>query len=145
RSAGLRQRAHSGWRHAGLLFRGAARRLRARPPAKPRAMSVIQASFRMRLGEFSLNAELSVPAQGVTAVFGASGSGKTTLLRCMAGLARAPAGFFAVDGEIWQDEARGTFVPPHQRACGYVFQDANLFPHLSVGDNLRYGYRRVPE
>ncbi|HXU41986.1 MAG TPA: molybdenum ABC transporter ATP-binding protein [Burkholderiales bacterium] len=108
-------------------------------------MSVIQASFRMRLGEFSLNAELSVPAQGVTAVFGASGSGKTTLLRCMAGLARAPEGLFTIEGETWQDEARGRFVPPHHRACGYVFQEASLFPHLSVGENLRYGYRRVPE
>jgi molybdate transport system ATP-binding protein len=108
-------------------------------------MSILQAQFRMRLGEFALDTELSTPAQGVTAVFGASGSGKTTLLRCMAGLARAPAGCLVIDGETWQDEASGTFVPPHQRACGYVFQEASLFSHLSVRDNLRYGYRRVPE
>ena len=108
-------------------------------------MSILQSRFSMRLGEFSLDAELSVPAQGVTAVFGASGSGKTTLLRCMAGLSRAPAGFFSVAGEIWQDETKGIFIPPHERACGYVFQEASLFSHLSVRDNLRYGYRRVPE
>lgn len=106
-------------------------------------MSTLEARFRLQQGEFRLDAELSVPARGVTALFGASGSGKTTLLRCIAGLDRAPEGYLSVDGELWQDESQGRFVPPHRRACGYVFQEASLFPHLSVRGNLEYGYRRV--
>ncbi len=80
--------------------------------------------------------------QGITALFGPSGSGKTTILRCMAGLARVP-GRLTVDGQVWQDEAAGTFRPPHMRPVGYVFQEASLFPHLSVRKNLLYGHRRA--
>jgi molybdate transport system ATP-binding protein len=94
-------------------------------------------------GAFRLDAAFET-ARGLTALFGPSGSGKTSVLRCLAGLARAPGGFVAVEGECWQDEARGWFVPPHQRACGYVFQEASLFPHLSVRRNLEYGWKRVP-
>lgn len=106
-------------------------------------MSGLSARFRMQQGDFSLDAELSVPARGITALFGASGSGKTTVLRCIAGLSRPSRGFLAIDGETWQDDSRGIFLPPHRRACGYVFQEASLFPHLSVQDNLLYGFRRV--
>lgn len=108
-------------------------------------MSVLKASFRMHYGEFALDAELSVPARGVTGIFGASGSGKTTLLRCMAGLTHAAQGFLAIGEEVWQDDARHCFLPPHERSCGYVFQEASLFPHLSVRQNLLYGFRRVPK
>jgi len=66
------------------------------------------------------------------------------MLRCIAGLERAPGGVVSFDGEHWQDEARGIFMPPHRRACGYVFQEASLFPHLSVRRNLEYGEKRVP-
>ena len=106
-------------------------------------MSVLEARFRMRYGEFALDADLSLPARGVAGIFGASGSGKTTLLRCMAGLSRAAEGFFAIGEEVWQDDARRCFLPPHKRSCGYVFQEASLFPHLSVQQNLVYGFRRV--
>ena len=78
---------------------------------------------------------------GVTALFGPSGSGKTTLLRCIAGLEHA-AGSLHVNGETWQDD--GIFVPTHQRPLGYVFQEASLFPHLSVRANLEYGLKRSP-
>jgi molybdate transport system ATP-binding protein len=105
-------------------------------------MSGIEARFRLRQGTFNLDAELSVPARGVTGLFGASGSGKTTVLRCIAGLVRADQGHLSLEGEAWQSD--GHFLPPHRRACGYVFQEANLFPHLSVRRNLEYGYRRVP-
>lgn len=106
-------------------------------------MSVLEARFRMRYGEFALDADLSLPARGVAGIFGASGSGKTTLLRCMAGLSRAAEGFLAIGEEVWQDDARRCFLPPHKRSCGYVFQEASLFPHLSVHQNLVYGFRRV--
>jgi molybdate transport system ATP-binding protein len=100
--------------------------------------------FRLQRGGFLLDVEIAGPARGVTAVFGPSGSGKTTLLRCAAGLEHAPEGRFAVAGEVWQDEARGVFLPPHRRPLGYVAQEAALFPHLSVAGNLRYGLRRTP-
>lgn len=100
----------------------------------------IQARFQLKLESFSLDASFSAPAVGVTALFGPSGSGKTTLLRCIAGLERA-TGALHVNGEVWQDEK--IFVPVHKRPLGYVFQEASLFPHLSVRANLEYGYNRI--
>ena len=100
-------------------------------------------ALQRRFEEFTLEVDLHVPGQGVTALFGPSGSGKTTLLRCIAGLERATGGYLEVNGEIWQDDAKGVFVPTHQRALGYVFQEASLFPHLSVKRNLHYGARRT--
>ena len=100
----------------------------------------IKAHFKLQLESFSLDAAFSAPNVGVTALFGPSGSGKTTLLRCIAGLERA-AGSLHVNGETWQDDT--TFMPTHQRPLGYVFQEASLFPHLSVRANLEYGYKRI--
>ncbi len=105
--------------------------------------NAIHARFRLNYAEFSLDVDLELPGRGVTALFGHSGSGKTTLLRCVAGLERSGRGQLSVNGEHWQDCARKLFVPPHQRAIGYVFQDANLFAHLSVRRNLEFGMRRV--
>lgn len=104
-------------------------------------MNRIEARFVTRLGTFSLDVDIAVPTRGVTALFGPSGSGKTTLLRLIAGLDRAP-GRLVVGDAVWQDER--TFLPTHRRALGYVFQEASLFPHLNVRDNLEYGWRRVP-
>jgi molybdate transport system ATP-binding protein len=105
-------------------------------------MSSIEARFSLGRGEFSLDAEFVAPGRGVTALFGQSGSGKTTLLRCIAGLERAPGGLLRVNGEVWQDE-RG-FLPSHKRPLGYVFQDARLFPHLTVRRNMEFGWKRTP-
>lgn len=102
---------------------------------------MIHARFQLERADFTLDVDVPLPAQGVTALFGPSGSGKTTLLRCIAGLERA-AGTLRINGETWQDET--TFLPAHQRPLGYVFQESSLFPHLSVRANLEYGYRRVP-
>ena len=106
-------------------------------------MSGIQARFRLDWPGFSLDVDLRLPARGVSALFGHSGSGKTTLLRCIAGLERAPQGRLTVNGDVWQDD--GHWLPTHQRALGYVFQEASLFPHLTVMGNLRYGMRRTSE
>jgi molybdate transport system ATP-binding protein len=100
----------------------------------------IEARFRLDWPGFTLDVDLRLPGQGVCALFGPSGSGKTTLLRCVAGLERAPLGRLAVAGEVWQDAGR--WVPTHARPIGYVFQEASLFPHLTVMGNLRYGMRR---
>ena len=105
------------------------------------AMSDIQAHFKLQLESFLLDAAFSAPAVGVTALFGPSGSGKTTLLRCIAGLERA-TGTLRVNGDTWQDET--IFEPVHKRPLGYVFQEASLFPHLSVRANLEYGLKRTP-
>lgn len=104
-------------------------------------MGEIQARFRVDWPGFSLDVDLTLPARGVTALFGDSGSGKTTVLRCIAGLQRTPHGRLHVDGEVWQDGRQ--WLPTHKRPLGYVFQEASLFPHLSVIGNLRYGMRRV--
>lgn len=102
----------------------------------------IEARFDVRLGAFHLAAELSLPERGISAVFGPSGCGKTTLLRAFAGLEHDPHGYCRIGDETWQDGAR--HLPTHRRALGYVFQEAGLFPHLSVRRNLEYGLRRVP-
>ncbi len=98
--------------------------------------------FDLQRAEFRLTVDVEVPGQGVTALFGRSGCGKTTLLRCVAGLEPTVRGRLRVHGEAWQDAER--FVPAHQRPVGYVFQEGQLFPHLSVLGNLLYGYRRIP-
>jgi molybdate transport system ATP-binding protein len=103
---------------------------------------VIDAALRLVRAGFSLDVTLQLPAQGVSALFGPSGCGKTTVLRALAGLERA-AGRVVLDGEPWQDDAVGTFVPTHRRAIGYVIQEAALFPHLDVRGNLDYGRRRA--
>ena len=101
---------------------------------------MIEAAFRGELGTFALDAAFAVPGEGITALFGPSGCGKTTLLRAIAGLLRLPGGRLSVNGETWQEGRH--FLPPHRRAVGYVFQEASLFPHLSVEANLRFGLRR---
>ena len=101
----------------------------------------IVARFRGRLGSFVLDAGFEAPMRGVTALFGPSGCGKTTLLRCVAGLQMLQDGYLSIGGEVWQADT--TFRQPWQRSVGYVFQEASLFPHLSVRRNLLYGHRRA--
>ncbi|MHC4518418.1 MAG: molybdenum ABC transporter ATP-binding protein [Planctomycetota bacterium] len=103
----------------------------------------IEARFRIDRSDFTLDVDLSIPARGVTGLFGPSGSGKTTLLRAIAGLEHHRDGFLKVGRVTWQDASR--FVPPHRRSLGYVFQEPSLFSHLTVGGNLEYGLRRVPQ
>jgi molybdate transport system ATP-binding protein len=105
---------------------------------------MIHARLKLNYSGFSLDVDLQLPGRGVTALYGHSGSGKTTCLRCIAGLERAEQGFIQVNDEVWEDSDKGIFVPPHKRALGYVFQEASLFPHLSVRGNLEFGLKRVP-
>lgn len=106
-------------------------------------MSVIEVDLHHRQGAFALHAAFAAPA-GVTALFGPSGSGKTTLVALLAGLRRPEHGRIVVDGQVLLDTGKGVNLPPHRRRIGYVFQDARLFPHMSVRGNLHYGRRLAP-
>ena len=106
--------------------------------------SEIRVSLTLDYQDFALNLDLQLPGRGVTALYGHSGSGKTTCLRCIAGLEKAGQGLVQINDEVWQDSRRKIFVPPHKRSLGYVFQEASLFPHLSVQANLEFGLRRIP-
>jgi molybdate transport system ATP-binding protein len=105
--------------------------------------SVLDAAFAGRIGGFDLDVGFQAPLSGVTALFGASGCGKTTILRCIAGLNRM-RGRLAIGERVWQDDAQTLFRPPHKRRVGYVFQEASLFPHLTVHGNLTFGAKRAP-
>jgi len=90
---------------------------------------------------FALDADFDV-GPGVTALFGPSGAGKTTIANAVAGLFKPDEGRIAVNGRTVFDTRAGVFVPARARRTGYVFQDARLFPHMSVETNLRFGWRR---
>ncbi len=106
-------------------------------------MNRLIARFNISYPSFHLNVTLDAPAMGVRALFGPSGSGKTTVMRCLAGLERAPDGFFCLGEDVWQDDSRGIYVPIHRCPIGYVFQEARLFPHMNVRANLMYGFKRT--
>lgn len=106
-------------------------------------MIAIRLRHRFAAG-FALDAAFEAPGAGITALFGPSGCGKSTLLAAVAGMLRPDEGAVSVGGEALLDTARGLFLPPEQRRCGVVFQDARLFPHMSVETNLRFGLRRAP-
>jgi molybdate transport system ATP-binding protein len=95
--------------------------------------------IRQQLGRFTLDVELQSDTGGVTAIFGPSGSGKTSLINAIAGLTQPQEAFIQIGDRVLSDTAKGSFVKPHERRVGYVFQDARLFPHLTVEKNLRYG------
>ncbi len=123
---------------------GRADRLRMVRPARhatpARELIMLRVDVSKRLGEFSL--EASFESEGrVTGLFGASGAGKTSLINMIAGLLRPDRGIIAVDGETLDDTDAQAHVPVHRRRIGYVFQDARLFPHLDVRQNLDYGRR----
>jgi molybdate transport system ATP-binding protein len=103
--------------------------------------NLIEGAFKHQKGDFELDVAFKLPARGITALFGHSGCGKTTLLRCIAGLEQTQ-GFLMVNDHCWQDER--FFLPVHKRPLGFVFQEASLFTHLNVEQNLSYGYKRIP-
>jgi molybdate transport system ATP-binding protein len=101
---------------------------------------MLRVDIQKQLGEFSL--EASFQSEGrVTGLFGASGAGKTSLVNMIAGLLTPDRGTIALDGEVLDDTAARIHVPPFRRRIGYVFQDARLFPHLDVRQNLDYRRR----
>ncbi|HSY06283.1 MAG TPA: molybdenum ABC transporter ATP-binding protein [Steroidobacteraceae bacterium] len=106
-------------------------------------MRTLYVSLNKHRPGFALQVEFAAPIPGVIALFGRSGSGKTTLVNMISGLLAPDTGEVRLDDEVLTDTRRGIAVPPEQRRIGYVFQDARLFPHLTVAGNLRYGAQRA--
>ncbi|WP_018235739.1 molybdenum ABC transporter ATP-binding protein [Ensifer sp. BR816] len=98
----------------------------------------LEVEARHRIGSFLIDAAFRSEG-GVTALFGRSGSGKTSLINIIAGLLRPDQGRIVLDGDVIADSEKRLFTPIHRRRFGCVFQEARLFPHLSVRRNLAYG------
>src|SRR5438552_7200869 len=109
-------------------------------PSKNSDVSLLLKNISLPLAHFSLEVDVEIHSP-VTAIFGPSGAGKTSLLDLVAGLRRAKSAFIQLDGCLLTDTAKGVFVPTRHRGIGYVPQDLALFPHLSVRQNLVYGYK----
>lgn len=105
-------------------------------------MGMLSLDLQLNFPGFELRAQHEGVIDGITALFGPSGSGKSTLLRCIAGLEPAVTGRLGFDNDVWLGSPNERCVPAHERGVGFVFQDARLFPHLSVQGNLRYADRR---
>ncbi|MCW8957011.1 MAG: molybdenum ABC transporter ATP-binding protein [Gammaproteobacteria bacterium] len=102
----------------------------------------ITAHYKKTLGQFNFDAEFSIPSHGITILFGPSGSGKTTLLNCIAGFQQADLAYLSLNDTIFDNSQQNIRLSTQQRRIGYVFQDTRLFPHLTVAQNLDYGYHR---
>lgn len=99
-------------------------------------------SFQLPRSDFLLQVEEQFSASGITALFGPSGCGKSSLLRAIAGLEPQARGYFRLGEDYWQNDIESVNLKPQQRPLGLVFQQAHLFPHLSVLGNLKYGLKR---
>lgn len=104
-------------------------------------MNGLNLSLQRRVDAFAFDVSLDAPG-GVTGIIGPSGAGKSMLLQMIAGLTRPDHGHVTFNGETISNTATRHFLAPEHRRIGYVFQDALLFPHLSVAQNLDYGASR---
>ncbi|MEH0712320.1 molybdenum ABC transporter ATP-binding protein ModC [Vibrio owensii] len=99
----------------------------------------IEIQFKQSLGETDFDIDLSLPGNGISALFGRSGAGKTTLINVISGLVTPKQGKVSIGEHVLFDSDAGINLPTHKRKIGYVFQDSRLFPHYSVKGNLLYG------
>ncbi|KNC92553.1 molybdenum ABC transporter ATP-binding protein ModC [Trabulsiella odontotermitis] len=100
---------------------------------------MLELNFTQTLGTHRLTIHETLPASGITAVFGVSGAGKTSLINAISGLTQPEAGRIVLNGRVLNDVEKGICLTPEKRRVGYIFQDARLFPHYKVRGNLRYG------
>lgn len=100
---------------------------------------MLELNFSQTLGTHRLQVAESLPASGITAIFGVSGAGKTSLINAISGLTRPEQGRIVLNERVLYDAEEKICLPPEKRRVGYVFQDARLFPHYNVLGNLRYG------
>ena len=106
-------------------------------------MTDLTTDIRVAFADFTLDVSQVFPGHGITALFGPSGCGKSTLLRVIAGFEQSVTGQVTFGDEVWLGQR--TFLAPHLRGVGYVFQDARLFPHLTVRGNLDYAHKRAKD
>lgn len=100
-------------------------------------------AFSLARKQFALDVQFATTANDIIAIMGPSGAGKTTLLRCIAGLEKRTPGYCYFRDQCWQDSARHYFLPTYHRSLGYVSQEVHLFPHLSIKQNLEFGYKKT--
>ncbi|RAU35487.1 molybdenum ABC transporter ATP-binding protein ModC [Enterobacter sp. RIT418] len=100
---------------------------------------MLELNFTQTLGNHCLTISETLPASGITAIFGVSGAGKTSLINAISGLTRPQSGSIILNNRVLNDVEKKIYLSPDKRRIGYVFQDARLFPHYSVRGNLRYG------
>lgn len=99
---------------------------------------MLKVTMRHRFDGFTLDVDFQTWT-GVTALFGRSGTGKTTIVNALSGILRPDFGQIAIGDDVLLDTTHNVNRPPHRRRLAYIFQDARLFPHLTVEQNLRYG------
>ena len=105
----------------------------------------IKVVYKKKLNEFTLSVNFSIPDKGITVLFGPSGAGKSSLLNLIAGLntdGKVLESRFEINNKIYDDSQNKIKLKPWQRNIAYVFQDARLFPHMTVLQNILYGYKR---
>lgn len=103
---------------------------------------MLELHFEFKRADFSLSATQVFDAP-ITGILGASGSGKSTLLALIAGLLKPQQGVIKLNGHTLCDSQSRIWEPPHKRHIGLVFQDGQLLPHLTVRNNLLYGYNNI--
>ncbi len=103
----------------------------------------IEFCARLTRPQFDFDIDVLLANDRVTSLFGPSGSGKTTFLRILAGFEKSAQGRISVGGTVWLDSQAGLFLPPHRRAMGWVPQEVDLFSHLNIEGNLRFGAKRL--
>jgi len=105
---------------------------------------MIEVDVRRPMDAFTIDARFVSESGGITALFGRSGAGKTSVVNMLAGLVKPQSGRIKVDYQVLFDSTAGIDMAPEARRLGYVFQQARLFPHLSVRGNLEFGMKRAP-
>jgi len=102
---------------------------------------MLDAVFQRKLRDFDLDLTFSVRPGEILVLMGSNGSGKSTTLNTLAGLVSPDAGCIRLNGTTLSEPLKGIHVPIEDRRIGYVFQNAAVFPHLSVSENIAYGLR----
>lgn len=103
---------------------------------------MFEISVKKQLGQTLIDAEFTLPYEGITVFYGHSGAGKTSLINMLAGLTDPDSGVISVNGRTLYDSNTNTNLPPEKRRCGYIFQDKRLFPHLTVRGNLLFANKK---
>ena len=97
-----------------------------------------------RLDSFILDVDLKAE-KGLSVLFGPSGCGKTTTLNCIAGLLQPLDGYISVGDVVFFDSKNSVNIATQKRSLAYVFQKSQLFPHLSVAQNILFGIDSWPK